>query len=260
MLNFLDSAGMVRSLLDQYNNNVNRLDMMHKRYLNMTATEDIEHLNSQISILTQENSSLGSEIREKLRKMGHDCYGNNTKIGQTESLSSDFKRAIQNYQQIERDFNSKNKLKIKRQLQIINPEQTDEEIEEYLASNNQQQQAVFADAVLNGSSTTREDARSALAQVQNRHQEIQQISRTLVELSELFQNMETLIINQDPIVRNIEETAYTAQQDIEAGIVHTDKAITSTRSWRKYRWWCTGICVIVVIIVVLIILKATGVI
>jgi len=89
--------------------------------------------------------------------------------------------------------------------------------------------------------------------VQERHQELQRIEQTIVELAQLFNDMAILVEEQGEQVKAIETVTHTVQDDTEAGLGYTEKAKDSARSARKKRWICFFIVVIILIIIAVVI-------
>ena len=98
-------------------------------------------------------------------------------------------------------------------------------------------------------STRYGEARSALREVQNRHQDIQKIERTITELADLFREMSVMIEVQEPIINQIGEQAQQTQDHLNKGIEETQGAIVLARKTRKKKWWCLGIIVLIISIV-----------
>ena len=88
----------------------------------------------------------------------------------------------------------------------------------------------------------RGEARSALSAVQARHKEIQRIEQTIMELAELFQNMEQLVTEQDPMVEEIDQRGHQVQEDVDKAHDNLKTAVVSARSARRKKWWCLLIC------------------
>ena len=84
----------------------------------------------------------------------------------------------------------------------------------------------------------RGEARSALSAVQARHKEIQRIEQTVLELGELFQNMEALVIEQDPMVQEIDQRGQQVQEDVDKAHDNLKTAVVSARGARRKKWWC----------------------
>lgn len=128
--------------------------------------------------------------------------------------------------------------------------------------------------VLQLTSTTRYgESRAAYREVQERHEDIRKIERTLAELAQMFidvrtgtstalsrhwthipAQMDVLVTQQDDMINAIETSATQVQKDTEAGYVtrsfhqnpskwsyslgQTEKAVESARSARRKRWFC----------------------
>lgn len=91
------------------------------------------------------------------------------------------------------------------------------------------------------SSNRRGQSQSALRAVQGRHEAIQKIERQMVELAQLFQDMEAAVIEQEPAVMDIEQKGEDTVVNLGKGNEHLDKAVVKARSARKKKWICLGI-------------------
>ena len=95
-------------------------------------------------------------------------------------------------------------------------------------------------------STRHGEARSALREVQSRHQDIQKIERTITELAQLFNEMSIMIEVQETAIDNIEQKAQETEQQMESGLQETDRAVKSARAARRKKWYCFGIIVLII--------------
>lgn len=165
------------------------------------------------------------------------------------------KSAINDYQKVDRDFRHKLAAQMERQYRIVRPDASDQEVREAIedTSNNQ----VFSQAVYLPStfeipvsrltqsqlmqSNRRGQAQSALRAVQGRHEAIQKIERQMIELAQLFQDMEAAVVQQEPAVENIETKAEDTVTNLDQGNIQLDKAVDKARAARKKKWICLGI-------------------
>jgi syntaxin 1B/2/3 len=74
--------------------------------------------------------------------------------------------------------------------------------------------------------------------VNDRHRAIQQIVAQLMELDELFKDLETLVVQQDPAVVKIEERGQEVTTHVENANKEMSNAIGSARSRNRKKWWC----------------------
>jgi syntaxin 1B/2/3 len=92
-----------------------------------------------------------------------------------------------------------------------------------------------------------------LGNVRARHNDIQKIERTLLELQQIMEELATAVILQDEPIQQAEVHTEQVKQDTEAGNVQLDKGIRSARNARKLKWWCLLITLAILIIVGLIV-------
>ena len=100
-------------------------------------------------------------------------------------------------------------------------------------------QQVFSQALLQ--SDRRGQSRQALSSVQNRHAAIQEIESQMIELAQLFQDMEALVVQQEDSVTMIEQKGEEVQENLDKGTEHIGVAIMSARSRNRKKWYCLGI-------------------
>lgn len=75
-------------------------------------------------------------------------------------------------------------------------------------------------------------ARAVLNEVQSRHDDIKKIERTILELHQLFMDMQMMIEQQGEVLTQIEVHAETAAQDLEQGNKDVSRAIVSAKATR----------------------------
>jgi len=95
-------------------------------------------------------------------------------------------------------------------------------------------------------STRHGEARSALREVQSRHQDIQKIERTITELAQLFNEMSIMIEIQESAIDNIEQKAQETETQMESGLQATEQAVVKARSARRKKWYCIGLIVLII--------------
>ena len=87
-------------------------------------------------------------------------------------------------------------------------------------------------------SDRRGQAQSALRAVESRHQAIQKIEQQMIELAQLFQDMEAMVVNQDNNVVVIEEKGRETAENVDKANVEINGAIEKARSRNRKKWWC----------------------
>lgn len=248
---FMNEIQDINSQLDNYSNIINLIDNKQKNFLHGLDLndEDTDYDSKQIENLVNEAQSLQLDLKNRIKNVQTQAVHSRdqTKVDQAETCRKRFLDLIQDYRLVEARNKESTKEQAARQYQIIKPDATDEEIKAVVEDGSQQ---YFQQALMQ--SNRRGEARSVLNEVQVRHRELLKLEKTMAELTQLFHDMEELVIEQDQPIQQIEEQVGTAQRDIEQGVGHTNKAVKSAKSARKKKLWCFFICLLIVIILAVI--------
>jgi len=247
---FYDEISSIQDSIAQFNNNVQRISELHSRSLNTMDDQAATKNNQQLDSLVEETSSLSNELKLRVKDLERRAGGRdaNAKRQQTGAIKQRFLEAIQNYQNVERQYRTKYKQRMERQFKIVKPNASPEEIRAVV--NDEQGGQIFSQALL--SSTSYGESRAAYREVQERHEDIKRIERTLTELAQLFNDMSILVEQQDEQINAVEATAGGVEKDVEQGLGHADKAVISARAARKKRWICFAILVVILAIIAIV--------
>ncbi len=109
---------------------------------------------------------------------------------------------MQKYQDIQDRFSNFITHNTKNQVRLVNPEATEEDINQALEANPDQ---IFS---LSSRATT------ALAYVQDRHQKILQLQRSLEEVQQMFIDLSALVQHQSEVVDRIAFNIHSAKEDV----------------------------------------------
>jgi syntaxin 1B/2/3 len=156
---------------------------------------------------------------------------------QVQRIDRRLKEAINAYQQVEAQFRRKNQDQMARQYRIVRPEADESEVRAAVEDPTGGQ--VFQQALMQ--SNRRGQAQSVLSAVQDRHAQLQKIEQQLIELAQLFQDMDTLVVQQEEFVTNIEQKAEETVENFDKGNEEIGTAITTARKTRKKKWICLAI-------------------
>ncbi|KAF8136719.1 t-SNARE [Boletus edulis] len=248
---FYAEISSLQDSLKTFNANVRRIDELHSRSLNNTDEAAGQQNAAQLEKLVAETSAFSATLKKRIqaleRQPGSGRDGQSRKQ-QTALIKSKFVDAIQSYQQVEQQYRQKYKQRMERQFKIVKPDATPEEIQAVVNDDSGGQ--IFSQALMN--SNRYGESRAAYREVQERHQDIQRIEQTIAELAQLFNDMSIMVEQQSEVIDNIETTTGAAQKDLEAGVVHADKAIDSARAARKKRWICFFLTLIILAIVAIV--------
>jgi len=246
---FYSEISDIQGMIEEFSGNVSRVSEMHNSSLNAvgdSGQQNLQLLDDQV-IKTRD---LGNQIKkriEALKRQPSPPGQQKARGDQVKVVGNKFVSALQRYTQVEKEYRQKQRQRVERQLKIVRPDASPEEIAA-AADDPQGGSQVFAGALQN--STSYGESRAAYREVQDRHQDILKIERTITELAQLMNDMAVLIDEQDEVVNNIEETTKKVEYDTEQGLGQTNKAVDYARSARGKRVICFWLTVLLIIIIV----------
>ncbi|KDR74011.1 hypothetical protein GALMADRAFT_71275 [Galerina marginata CBS 339.88] len=247
MSTFYNEISSIQDTLRIFNDNVARISDLHSRSLDIMDNTASQQNAAQLDGLVDETSLLGASLKNRVKAL--EAQGGPGRDGQVKKqqaafIKSKFVAAIQNYQSVEQQYRSKYKERMGRQFKIVKPDATPDEIRAVV--NDEQGGQVFSQAVMN---TNYAGSRAAYREVQERHEDVKRIERTLTELAQLFNDMSVLVEQQEETVDAIQNQAIEVEKDTEAGAKHVDEATEHARRARQKRWICFFIILVILIIV-----------
>lgn len=218
------------------------LESLHQRYFSAIDEAAAGEVQRTIDTQTANISATNRVIVDRLRRM-KGKYGQNN--AQVQRVSNKVEKILHQYRSMENNFSKRVREQLERQYRVVNRNATEEEVQEFLATGESQ---VFSQAVLNNNRSAQ--ANSALANVRNRHQEIQRIEQTLTELAQMFVQMNESIVEQEVKVEAIDNYAENVRTDIDNGVQQVEVAKESARAARRKKWWCLLISIIILVVIV----------
>ncbi|KAJ4164308.1 hypothetical protein LMH87_005985 [Akanthomyces muscarius] len=235
----------------QIERNLEQLRMIQQRTLDDADSSSSSAANRQLDALSSETMAQYRELTERVRTIKSNPEANTPKNKpQVGRVDRRLKQAIQQYQQVESGFRKRTQDQMARQYRIVRPEASEQEVRAAVedTSNNQ----VFSQALMQSDRQGR--ARAALSAVQDRHKALVKIEQQMVELSQLFQDMDTLVVQQEAAVTQIEQKGEEVVENLDKGNEEIGVAVNTARKTRKKKWICLGICVAIIVIVIIIVL------
>ncbi|GAA6017923.1 hypothetical protein JCM11491_001219 [Sporobolomyces phaffii] len=243
---FFAEVTTIQDDLKEANGTIDLIHNLYARYLACPSSEDVQalalhdqlanktsatrglfaSLRNRIHVLDQGNANLAAMI--PLGQSAHRLSLSDVSVRQQQlqNIKSRFKDAIQKYAEVEKDNRSKNCAKMERQVRVVYPQLSYEELQGIVRQAEQEGgSALFAQAVRSNGYRTRQ-AQSALREVQTRAAELGRIEETLTELAQMFSDMATLVEAQDVMITKVEDDAREVQLDMEIGQVSASHVLS----------------------------------
>ncbi|KND04854.1 uncharacterized protein SPPG_00554 [Spizellomyces punctatus DAOM BR117] len=247
---FLQQTEEIQRNITQISRNTADMQGLHQRVLLETNVRQQNFLTQQVDNLTDETSRLIQDTRQRIRNLSTESArsNNDAKVQsqQQKSLASRLMSVARDFQSVQQNAKQGYRSQMARQYKIARPEATSAEVEEAIDSTNG---PIFQQEIL---SSRIGEQRSALEAVQNRHEELVKIERSITELFTLFQEMQALLDTQQEQINTIEQHVDDTDTRIADGSAQMTKAIRSAKSARKMKWIIFTIILIVLIVIALV--------
>ncbi|KAK2601662.1 hypothetical protein QQS21_004813 [Conoideocrella luteorostrata] len=243
---FLDEIAEIDRGIRTVSDNLEDIGKLKQRLLNGTDTSP-DNTNRQLDSRLKATMTLCQSLAARIRALPPRPPQYNRQV---QRCRDDLKAAIEKHKQEEADFRKRTKEQRARQYRIINKDASNEEVQ--AAVENTDTDQVFAQAMMR--SNNQGEARAALSAVKDRHKALEQIERQMTELAQLFQDMETMVVQQDAAVMDIEQKGEEVVDNLDKGNEEVGVAVNTARKTRKKKWICLGICVAIILIIVIVVL------
>ncbi|WYZ44030.1 hypothetical protein EsH8_VII_000466 [Colletotrichum jinshuiense] len=237
--------------IDQIEANLNQLRMLQERTLTDADTSANSATSRQLDALSSETMTQYRSLTDRVRQVKSSPDGqsprNSPQVGRVDRR---LKGAIQQYQQVESAFRKRTQDQMARQYRIVRPDADEREVREAVEDAGAGAQ-IFQQAVMQ--SGRQAQANAVLNAVQDRQAALQKIEQQMVELAQLFQDMDVLVVQQEAAVTQIEQKGEEVVENLDKGNQEIGVAVETARKTRKKKWWCLGICVLIIAIIAIVV-------
>jgi t-SNARE complex subunit (syntaxin) len=255
MKEFFKDVELVKKLIMNIKEATKRLDDIKQQIVLTTTAEREKELSRELEPLIGENNkkaSLAKQLLQKLREATEKMRTTSKPGGEADirirenlanTLTRKFVDVMKEYQTAQQKFKTEIKKKVKRQVQIVKPDATSDEIDAVLRSGGGSGQ-VFKNAILKGDAS--DSIRNAYATVKDKYQDVLTLESSVQELHQMFVDFALLTENQSELLDQIEHQVKAASDYIDQGNTEMTQAIEFAKQVQKQR--CICICIILVII------------
>lgn len=161
------------------------------------------------------------------------------------TLNRKFVDVCKDYQRSQQGYKGEIQKTVKRQLEIVKPDISNEEIDTVLRSGTTA--GVYRSAILKGAA---DPIKAAYADVADKYQDVLRLEQSVAELHQMFLDFALLTEQQGELLDQIEYQVKSANEYIEDGNKDIEVAIVYQKEIRKK--WCCIIAIVVVIIGILV--------
>lgn len=146
---FLDKVQGLRKDINSLTQDVDHIGQLHQRIL--SSADDSDRARQQLEQYISQTQIRNTAIKDQIKGLERDLAGStsdtyNLKNKHLQSLKSFFTSELDKYQSLERDYQHRYRDQIARQYRIVNPDASEQEVEQ-AANANWSDEGVFTTAV-----------------------------------------------------------------------------------------------------------------
>ncbi|KAK3319736.1 t-SNARE [Cercophora scortea] len=237
--------------IDEIESNLNQLQALQTRALGDADTSSASSTSRQLDALSADTMSMYRSLTDRVRKIKSNPDSRQPRnTAQVNRVDRRLKQAIQKYQTVEASYRKDTQKQVARQYRLVRPEVSEAEALAAVEDTGGNPQ-IFQQALMQGSRLRQGQA--VLSAVQDRHAALQKIEQQMIELAQLFEQLNTLIVEQDVAVTAIEQKSEEVVEDLDKGNVEIAVAVQTAAKTRRKKWICLGIGVAIILIIVIVV-------
>ncbi|KAG2216951.1 hypothetical protein INT45_001422 [Circinella minor] len=253
---FFQEVDSLKNDISTVSDNVDRIERLHTSALVSFNEQQSRQISKDLAQIKRQTQAQNIELKDRIKaleasnaRLPRDSSDAQIRSSQSTALRKRFLETIQRYQDVERTYEQKYRQRVERQIRIVKPDATQDEVDQFIDSDDSTQ--VFAQSLMHATRTNQ--ARAVLSEVQTRHVDIKRIEKTIMELHQLFLDMSMLVEQQGEVLTSAEQNADQTVGHMKEGNSMISKAILSAKATRHKKWCCLfltiGICVMIAILV-----------
>lgn len=239
------------------------IEKLHREALSTADSDVSAECSSKIEALMAKVTQITNKTRRALQEMdtvtkelAQTCPKGSGNLRMRESnhrqLTKAFMDGMKHYQKVQELYQEKYRAQLQRQFLIVKPRASKAELAELTRDPEAMKVQVFAMSV-------KEDSKKTLGQMKNRLQDMQNIERSILELNQMFLQMQDLVVSQGAIINRIEYNVDQIEDYTAQASKNMESALESQKAIQKKKWYILmivgvilGVIVVCVIISVLI--------
>jgi t-SNARE complex subunit (syntaxin) len=213
-----------------------------------------EALRAEIDEIAEETKATSMDVSKALKKLDAELksmcasdpaaasrFEYKSRRNQHARLTQKFVELVQSFQECQTKYKHKQEQTIRRQFKLVRPDATEAEVSQFVESGST---CVFQEqAFMSGTRTAQ--AAAALEDVQEKHEAIQRLERSIKELHELFLDMSMLVETQGGMLDTIEHSVAHSVEYSRSGVGELVKANRYAAAARRKQ------CILLVVLLTL---------
>ncbi|ULT84945.1 hypothetical protein L3Y34_013552 [Caenorhabditis briggsae] len=229
-----------------------RRDQQHILSLTIADPRDKNILENQIGTIRRRTGDLRKLVRQaeddflEFTKQTQSITEKRIRQNQLELLKDNLNKLINLFNDTHQDYKSRVSLRVRRQLQTVGQDLTDEDINRII-ENSGSEQLFFRE--VNPLSVS---GQAAYEDVKKRHGEIKDLENNIAMLEEIFLDLQHLTEAQDEMVTNIDNNVENGLEQVKQGSANVKTAVEYKKSAMRKKICVAAILITIVLILIIV--------
>mmetsp|Transcript_29457 Transcript_29457/g.90127 ORF Transcript_29457/g.90127 Transcript_29457/m.90127 type:complete len:356 (+) Transcript_29457:89-1156(+) len=252
MASFFKEVDSVKTGITAVQSATKRIREITEERMMATSAEAEKELSAELTQLVDSANGETKATKALLEKMSEDTTTHPFKASETRirenlcnTLHRKFCDVAKDYQRVQQTYRAEITKTVKRQLEIVKPDVSTEEIDDVMRRGGASD--VYRAAIMAGTS---DPIQTAYADVAGKYADVLKLEQSVQELHQMFLDFALLTEQQGDLLDQIEYQVKSAGEYVEEGNVDIEKAIVYQREIRK-RWCCVVILIIIILVIIL---------
>lgn len=254
---FLAEASSVQDAIATVSANVSRIGKLSTRALDAIGDDGVA-VKSELDALVEDTMARSNVLKARIKRLQEATFPSGASCGEQEAemrqnrvahVRAKFTEALQKYQEVEQECRAKGRQRMDRQLRVVKPKATPEEMAEAVTGDGD---TVFIQALTSSPIY----ARSSYSDLQARAKHIRKMEQTLGELAQVFNDMAMIVDQQDEKFVTVNMSATDLEANVKEGLKEMTRAVETARTARKMRKRCFFISIVLTLVIILAVVLA----
>mmetsp|Transcript_1909 Transcript_1909/g.5596 ORF Transcript_1909/g.5596 Transcript_1909/m.5596 type:complete len:265 (+) Transcript_1909:412-1206(+) len=256
MPEFFAQVEEVKAVIEQIKAATVRVGELNQEAQLATAPEKETALSNELKPLVRNTNEAAARAKASLQGMKEETKKRKKSSGAkqselrirenvTNTMTRAFVEAMKDYQNAQNKYKADIKKKVTRQVQIVKPDVTEEEIDAIARSGKGASQ-IYSDVILTG---VADDIKNAYQNVEDKYQDVLALEASIAEIYQMFLDFALVVEHQGEMLDQIEYQVKSAADYIEDGNSDMVQAIELQKSIRQKMCFLIIILVIVGIVI-----------
>ncbi|ODQ46971.1 hypothetical protein PICMEDRAFT_16771 [Pichia membranifaciens NRRL Y-2026] len=243
---FLNECQRIKDEIEQYKSNIDYLKQLQYQQMKAVSETEKKRTLEQIDSSTMEMKTMQIDIKNGIERLKTQVDRSDPDmVNQLNNLNRLFRGALRELIVEEDNFKESVTHQAVEQYQIINPEASYDEAQQFVLQNGPEE--IFSTSL--EMQNKKAEAMEVFENVKYRHDELLKIQEMAATLNQMFNDLQDIVLEQGEYLTNANENIDLAQAQLEKGDGNVIQAVQTSKKNRKCKWIIIGLCILLACII-----------